>query len=108
MSIARTRVGLPDATTGSGALWPGRDRIVPIEPLWESTAAHRDSSGSALRPSLGREALLARLSATHISGCPAGSGRLRIVATRTDPASTRNYLGLELLALPPPRGLHQH
>ena len=81
-----------------------RGRIVPTKPVEESTAADRDSSTPPCGHRLGWAALLARVFAADISGCPACGGRLRIVAVLTDPASIRNYLeGVGLPAVPPPR-----
>ena len=58
----------------------------------EPPAANCDSSAPPCAHRLGWAALLARVVAAELSGCPACGGRLRIVAARTDPASIRTYL----------------
>ena len=55
-------------------------------------AADRDSSAPPCAHRLGWAALLARVFAADLSGCPACGGRLRIVAALTDSASIRTYL----------------
>ena len=51
---------------------------------------------------LGWAALLARVFALDVTLCPACSGRLRLVAVRSDPAAIRSYLsGVGLAAEPP-------
>ena len=81
------------------------DWLADEEPVLAAlTAADCDSSAPPCGYRLGWAALLARVFAADISGCPACGGRLRIVAALTDPASTRTYLeGVGLPAVPPPR-----
>ena len=83
-----------------------RDRIVPAQPVEESTAANRDSI-RALRPAAigcaGRPCWRGCFPPTSAK-CAACGGRLRIIAARTDPASIRTCLeGVGLPAMPPPR-----
>ncbi len=81
-----------------------RHRIAPAQPLAESPAANRASSAPPCGHRLGWAALLARVFATDLSACPAGGGRLRIIAALTDPASIRRYLvGVGLPPKAPPR-----
>ncbi len=81
-----------------------RHRIVPAQPLAESPAANRASSAPPCGHRLGWAALLARVFAPDLSACPAGGGRLRIIAALTDPASIRRYLvGVGLPPKAPPR-----
>ena len=81
-----------------------RDRIVPTQPVAESTAADRAASAPPCGHRLGWAALLARGLATDLSACPAGGGRLRIIAALTDPDSIRTYLqGVGPSAGAPPR-----
>ncbi len=90
-----------------GVLTPrarNHDRIVPTQPVAESTAADRASSAPHCGHRLGWAALLARVFATDLSACPAGGGRLRIIAALTDPDSIRTYLqGVGRPAGAPPR-----
>ena len=81
-----------------------RDRIVPTQPVAESTAADRASSAPPCGHRLRWATLLARVFSTDRSACPAGGGRLRIIAALTDPDSIRTYLqGVGRPAVPPPR-----
>ncbi len=81
-----------------------RGRIVSAKPVEESTAADRDSSAPPGGHRLRWATLLARVFSSDISECAACSGRLRIVAALTDPASIRTYPeGVGLPAVPPPR-----
>ena len=93
------------AATGSWPLVPETaNRIVPTQPVAESTAADRAPSAPPCGHRLGWAALLARGLATDLSACPAGGGRQRIIAALTDPASIRRYLvGVGLPPKAPPR-----
>ena len=82
-----------------------RGRIVPAKPNEES-AADRASSAPPCGHRLRWATLLARVFSSDLSACATCGGRLRIVATLTDPASIRTYLeGVGLPAMPPPRAL---
>ena len=81
-----------------------RGRIVPAQPVEESTAADRASSAPPCAHRLRWAALLARVFSSDLSACATCGGRLRIVAALTDPASIRTYLeGVGLPGVPPPR-----
>ena len=66
--------------------------------------ADRESSAAACGHRLRWATLLARVFSSDISECTACGGRLRIIASLTDPASIRTYLEeVGLPAIPPPR-----
>ena len=88
-----------------GVLAPrGRDRIVPAKPVEASAAAIRDSSAPSWAHRLGWAALLARVFSAELSECAACGGRLKIIASLTDPAPPHTYLpGVGLPPWAPPR-----
>ena len=81
-----------------------RGRIVPTQPVEESTAADGASSAPPCAHRLRWAALLARVFSSDLSACATCGGRLRIFAALTDSASIRTYLeGVGLPGVPPPR-----